>query len=154
MKGSFEVKIRDEAPYVIKAFVSNLKWEDDRRILISNYGVKQDYRQPYQDTFSCIYTDIVSYVESLHTILCKIDEKDEFANEKHMEFNSAHAEKIILKTCLNDKEVNLNSVVVNNCMHKVNRTINCSSGHFNSDYSQSTEMDHIEGNNFASSKWK
>lgn len=117
-------KLQGEALDVVRTLGINPKWEDTKEALIANFGVKETYHQLYQEAFSARNYCIVSYFKYLREILCKLNEKYEYDNEKPVEFSPANAEKIILKTFLNNIDVNLASVVINRNITKLRDAYN------------------------------
>lgn len=106
-------KLQGEALHVLRTLGSNPNWEATKEALISNFGVKETYHQLYQEAFSARNNGISNYFNFLRNILCKLNEKYEYDREKPIEFSPLNAEKIILKTFLNNIDVNLASVVIN-----------------------------------------
>lgn len=117
-------KVQGEALHVLRTLGLNPTWEELKATLISNFGVKETYHQLYQEAFAQKNNGIVSYFKSLSNILCKINEKYEYDTEKPLEFSPAYAEKIILKTFINNIDVNLASVIINRNITKLRDAFN------------------------------
>lgn len=117
-------KIQGEALHVLRTLGANPNWEETKQALISNFGVKQSYHQLYQEAFEAKNNCIVSYYKYLRDILCKINEKYEYDVYKPIEFSPTYAEKIILKTFINNIDVNLASVIINRNLTKLRDAFN------------------------------
>lgn len=117
-------KIQGEALHVLRTLGSNPDWKETKVALISNFGVRESYHQLYQEAFGAHNSNIVNYYKKLRSILCKLNEKYEFDEEKPLEFSPVSAEKIILKTFLNNIDINLASVVINRKLDKLRDAYN------------------------------
>lgn len=117
-------KIQGEALHVLRTLGANPNWEDTKQALISNFGVKQSYHQLYQEAFEAKNNCIVSYYKYWRDILCKINEKYEYGVDKPLEFSPTYAKKIILKTFINNIDVNLASVIINRNLTKLRDAFN------------------------------
>lgn len=117
-------KIQGEALHVLRTLGLQPSWEETREALISNFGVKESYHQLYQEAFAAKNVGITNYYKRLREILCKINEKYEYDNEKPIEFNNVNAEKIILKTFMNNIDVNFASVLINRNVTKLREAYN------------------------------
>lgn len=110
-------KLQGEALHVTRTLGLNPNWEETKEALINNFGVKETYHQLYQEAFAAKNIGIDNYYKCLRSILCKINEKYEYDSEKPVEFSPKHAEKIILKTFMNNIDVILASVIINRNIH-------------------------------------
>lgn len=117
-------KLQGEALHVLRTLGPNPAWSETKRALIENFGVKQSYHQLYQEAFGAKNYGIINYYSHLLSILCKINEKYEYDYEKPVEFSPANAEKIILRTFINNIDVNLASVVINRNVSKLRDAYN------------------------------
>lgn len=117
-------KLQGEALHVMRTLGPNPTWGDVKEALICNFGVKESYHQLYQEAFEARNFNIENYYNKLVSILCKINEKYEYDNNKPVEFSPEHAEKIILKTFINNIDVNLASVVINRNINKIRDAYN------------------------------
>lgn len=117
-------KLQGEALHVVRTLGTNPCWEEVKEALISNFGVKESYHQLYQEAFAAKNYGIVLYYNCLRNILCKINEKYEYDNEKPLEFSPIYAEKIILKTFINNINVNLASIIINRNVSKLREAYN------------------------------
>lgn len=117
-------KLQGEALHVIRTLGPDPSWLEVKTSLISNFGVKESYHQLYQDAFSIKNFGIENYYKNLRQILCKLNEKYEYDVQKPIEFSPVYVEKIILKTFLNNIDVNLASVVINRNISKLRDAYN------------------------------
>lgn len=117
-------KIQGEALHVVRTLGSNPDWKETKMALINNFGVRDSYHQLYQEAFGAHNSNIVNYYKKLRSILCKLNEKYEFDEEKPLEFSPISVEKIILKTFLNNIDINLASVVINRKLDKLRDAYN------------------------------
>lgn len=117
-------KLQGEALHVMRTLGPNANWEETREALINNFGVKESYHQLYQDAFSTRNDGIINYFNCLKNILCKLNEKYEYDREKPVEFSPLNAEKIILKTFLNNIDINLASVIINRNVNSLRDSFN------------------------------
>lgn len=107
-------KLQGDALHVVRTLGQNPTWEKTKEALVNNFGIKESYHQLYQKAFSANNDNGINiYYNKLLSILCKINEKYENDSEKPLEFSPAYAEKIILKTFLNNIDINLASVIIN-----------------------------------------
>lgn len=117
-------KLQGEALHVIRSLGPNPIWNETKKALIQNFGVRESFHQLFQEAFGAKNNGIVSYYTHLLSILCKINEKYEYDSEKPIEFSPEHAEKIILRTFINNIDVNLASVVINRNISKLRDAYN------------------------------
>lgn len=117
-------KLQGEALHILRTLGLNPTWEEVKEALISNFGVRESYHQLFQDAFAARNSNIVNYYNFLRDILCKINEKFEYDKEKPAEFNNVNSEKIILKTFINNIDVNLASVIINRNIVKLREAFN------------------------------
>lgn len=108
-------KIQGGALHVVRTIEnSEPSWDDIKRILIRNFGVKESYNQLYQEAFMLSNNNnITEYFKSLRSIMCKVNEKYEYDNVKHSEFSPKNVEEAMLRTFLKNIDVNLASVIIN-----------------------------------------
>lgn len=106
-------KIQGEALNVIRTLGQNPSWEETRKALITNFGIKETYNQLYQKAFSAKNIGIVYYYKYLENILCKINEKFEYDDGMPLELGPPYSEKIILQIFIENIDYNLASILVN-----------------------------------------
>lgn len=117
-------KLQGEALHVLRSLGPNPVWSETKKALIQNFGVKESYHQLYQEAFGAKNHGISNYYSLLLSILCKINEKYEYDPDKPSEFSPENSEKIILRTFLNNIDVNLASVVINRNVSKLRDAYN------------------------------
>lgn len=117
-------KIQGEALHVLRTLGPNPSWDETKEALISNFGIHESYHQLYQHAFEAKNVCIINYYKQLREILCKLNEKYEYDKEKPVEFSPLYVEKIILKTFLNNIDLNLASVVINRNIDKLRDAFN------------------------------
>lgn len=117
-------KIQGEALHVLRTLGPNPSWWETKEALINNFGIKESYHQLYQEAFGAKNHSISKYYSHLLSILCKINEKYEFDSERPIEFSPLNAEKIILRTFVNNVDVNLASVIINRNITKLRDAYN------------------------------
>lgn len=117
-------KIQGEALHVLRTLGPNPTWEATKEALINNFGIQESYHQLYQQAFEARNVCITKYYKSLREILCKLNEKYEYDKDKPLEFSPLYVEQIILKTFLNNIDINLASVVINRNIDKLRDAFN------------------------------
>jgi len=117
-------KIQGEALLVMRTLPETATWDEIKTELIKSFGVKESYYQLMQQAFSIRPSSVSAYYNNLQNILAKLNEKYCYDSEKPLEFSPRRNEDVILKTFLNNIDVNLASIIINKNVNSLRESYN------------------------------